>query len=278
LGWFKRLALIGFLTMVLRFLFGWLVVLHWTTAECAVLATAFSYLANLVLVIWRKDLALKGSPVSPLNREFIHYLIVSTAFVVGSYCFLQGDLLVAKKFFLKQENDAYACAKLLAIALPTTVAPLLTVLFTARSGSRSSDTFWPQMRLLGVYVVGLLMGAGLLYGLRTFCVHMMVGKNAAYGPDAARMIGPLALTMVAVGLLQALAQWSLASRWSRSTLLFCGLGVTYWILLLGCGQTGGTDQSADRMLHLMPIASGASLAILFFFWIIRMRRQHQAQS
>src|SRR5271154_1202616 len=58
LSWFKRLALIGFLGMVLRILFGWLVTLKWPSAETAVLATGFALLANLILLFWRKGLSL----------------------------------------------------------------------------------------------------------------------------------------------------------------------------------------------------------------------------
>ena len=110
LAWFKRLALIGFLVMMLRVLFGWFVTLKWPSAETAVLATGFSLLAYLVLLFWKKDLSLHGTPVSPWNHEFIHYLVVSTAFVVGSYCFTQGDLLVMQHYFSGGDRDAYATA------------------------------------------------------------------------------------------------------------------------------------------------------------------------
>ncbi|MGA2787517.1 MAG: hypothetical protein ABSF60_08315 [Verrucomicrobiota bacterium] len=148
LAWFKRLALIGFLVMVLRVLFGWFVTLKWPSAETAVLASTFALLANLVLLIWRKDLSLHGQPVSPWNREFILYLVVSAACVSGGFFFTQGDLLVAKKFFSGADNDAYNCAERLAAALPIAVAPLLTVLFTSRSGARTGHIVGGQLQLL----------------------------------------------------------------------------------------------------------------------------------
>lgn len=278
LGWFKRLALIGFLTMFFRFLFGWLVVLHHPTTVLAVTASLFSLLANLVLLFWRKELAVQGVAVSPINREFVHYLVVSTAFVVGNFCFLQGDLLVAKKFLEKADNDAYTCAKTLAVALPNTVAPLLTVLFTSRSGTRSHDALGPQLRLLALYVLGLLAGATLLWLLRGFCVSAILGRHSTFAATAAGMIWPLCTTMVVVGLLQALAQWSLASRWSRVTLLFGGLGIAYWLFLMGWEQLGGPGPSGARLLAVMPIAAVAALALLFGFWLRRMRRHHPAHS
>jgi hypothetical protein len=271
LGWFKRLALIGFLTMFLRFLFGWFVVLHHPTAVLAVTATLFALLANLVLLFWRKELAVQGVAVSPVNREFIHYLIVCTAFVVGNYCFLQGDLLVAKKFLEKADNDAYNCAKSLAVALPNTVAPLLIVLFTSRSGERHRDALGPQLRLLALYVVGLLTGAGMLWLVRGLCVKTILGHHS---PIAEGMIWPLSSTMVVVGLLLALAQWSLASRWSRVTLLFGGLGIAYWLFLMVWEQVGGPGPSGTRLLSVMPVAALMSLAVLFGFWLRRMRRHH----
>ena len=48
-----------------------------------------------------------------------------------------------------------------------------------------------------------------------------MGRNT---PDAAAMINPLALTMVFVGLLQSLALWALASRWTKISLLYGALG------------------------------------------------------
>ena len=71
------------------------------------------------------------------------------------------------------------------------------------------------MKLLGLYGAGL---ASLLL-LKTFCLKM-IGRNT---PEAAGMVGELALTMVFVGLLQALAMWALASRWTKIALLYGGL-------------------------------------------------------
>ena len=263
LSWFKRLALIGFLSMVLRMAFGIGVTLHWPTAETMVLATAFSLLANLIILFWRKDLKLPGKPVSPWGREFVHYLVVSAACVVGSYCFMQGDYLIAKKFLPNGDNDAYNVARQLAGALPTTVAPLLTVFFTSRSGSRGGSALAEQMKLIGIYVVGLLTGAGLLYLLREFCVWVIWRKRS---PEAEMMIGQLALPMVFIGLLQAVAYWALASRWSRITLLYGALGGLYWLVLFLRGR------SVETLLPTMCLATGTALVILFLAWFITMRR------
>ena len=100
LGWFKRLALIGLLAALLRLLFGWLATRIWPTAEWAVLASAVMLLANLILLFWKKDFPPRTEKViSPWTAEFVQFLIVSAACVIGSNCFSQGDLLVANKFF-----------------------------------------------------------------------------------------------------------------------------------------------------------------------------------
>jgi len=262
LAWFKRLALIAFLAMVLRVSFGWFITLKWPSAETAVLASGFALLANLVLLFWRKDLSLHGAPVSPWNREFVQYFIVSAACVVGGYCFFQGDLLVAKKNFIKSELDAYTAAGTLARALPWIVAPLLTVLFTSRSSRRGGGIVAEQLKLMGLSGLALVFGAACLFMLRTFCLKLL-GRNT---PEAVAMICQFSITMVFVGLLQALAFWALASRWLKIVLLYGGLGCTYWLTLLCLGK------SPADLLRLMPAAAGIAFVILFVSWVMAMRK------
>lgn len=268
LSWFKRLALIGLLTMLLRVLFGWFVTLRWPSPETAVCASTFALLANLLLLFWKKELVLPGKPISPWNREFVHYLLVSTACVVGGYFFTKGDLLVAKRCFTDAQNDAYNCAELLAVALPITVAPLLTVLFTSRSGTRSGNIVTEQIKLLGLYVFALFFGAGALYLLRGLCIKIILGRPS---PEAEAMIAPLGLTMVFVGLLQSLALWALASRWSKVSLFYGILGLAYWLILLAVGTTPAA------LLRTMPATAGTAFVILLFVWLKTMRRHHHPQ-
>jgi hypothetical protein len=260
LAWFKRLALIGFLAMTLRILFGWFVTLKWPSAETAVMATGFSLLAYLVLIFWKKDLSLHGEPVSPWSQEFARYFGVSAAFVVGGYCFTQGDYLVANKFFTKGELDAYVAAGILARALPMTVAPLLTVLFTSRSSRHAGGIAAEQMKLMALSTLGLVFGAICLFALRTFCLKV-IGK---YTPEAADMIGRFSITMVFVGLLQSLAYWALGSRWSKIALLYGGLGLGYWLALLFLGK------SPAALLKTMPVAAGLAFGALFLVWLAMM--------
>jgi hypothetical protein len=267
LAWFKRLALIGFLGVCLRLLFGGVMTIWFPVAEIVVLATGVALLSNLVLLIWRMDLTRPAQSVSPWNREFALFLIVSAACVGGGWCFTQGDLLVAKRYFPAAALDAYSAAGLLARALPMTVAPLLTVLFTHRSGDHHADSLKEQLRLLGLYGAGLLVGAGSLMVLRSFCLRL-ISRNT---PEAAAMIWPLALTMVGAGLLQALALWALASRWLNVALIYGGLGLAYWLTLLWLGK------SPAMLLQVMPIAAGAAFSALFIIWLVSMRASHPAK-
>lgn len=264
LAWFKRLALLGFLAMLLRVAFGWFVTFKWPSAETAVLATAVSWLVYLILFSWRKELSLPSASVSPWNREFVEYLVLSAAFVIGNYCFFQGDLLVANKFFSGPELDAYTATGILARALPMTIAPLLTVLFTSRSGRRTGSMVVEQFKLIGLSSLALTFGAIGLFILRTFCLKIL-GK---YSPEAAAMVGRFAVTMVCVGLLQSLAYWALASRWTKTATLFGVLGIGYWLTLLAMGKTPAA------LLHVMPLAAGAALGVLLVTWLVTMQRHH----
>jgi hypothetical protein len=261
LAWFKRLALIGFLMMVLRVSFGWFVTFKWPSPETAVLASAFALLANLILLFWRKDLSLHGEPVPPWNREFAKYFVVSAAIVIGGYCFGWGDLLVAKKHFPGGELDAYTAAGVLARSLPITVAPLLTVLFTSRSSQRAGGIVVEQLKLMGLSTLGLVFGAICLFALRTFCLKI-IGRNT---PEAADMIGQFSITMIFVGLLQSLAFWALASRWIKISLLYGGLGISYWLTLLFLGK------SPAALLQTMPVAAGLAFGALLLVWLAMMR-------
>ncbi|HEX5399642.1 MAG TPA: hypothetical protein VFY06_11405 [Verrucomicrobiae bacterium] len=261
MAWFKRLALIGFLAMVLRVIFGWVITFKWPSAETAVLASGFALLAYLVLLFWRKELALHGEPIPPWNRELAHYFVISTAFVVGNFCFFQGDYLVAKKFFAGGELDAYTAAGILARALPQTVAPLLIVLFTSRSGQRTGSIVSEQLKLIGLSGLALVAGASGLFVLRVFCLKVL----DKYSPAAAGMVGQFAITMVFVGLLQSLAYWALGSRWIKISLLYGVLGVGYWLALLFLGKT-----PAD-LLRVMPVVTGLAFAVVFSVWLVAMR-------
>jgi O-antigen/teichoic acid export membrane protein len=261
LGWFKRLAFIGILAVCMRLAFGGLLTIKNPTAETAVLASAFMLLAYLALLFWRKDLSRKAEPVSPWNAEFVQYLIIAAAYSGGTYFFTQGDLLVAQRAFHPGELGAYAAAGIFARNLPTAVGPMLTVLFTHRSSQHHGNALREQLKLLGLYTIGLGCGAAILLSFRVICLTIL-GK---YTPEAANMLIPLSITMGLVGLLQALATWALASRWIKISLLYGGLGLAYWLALLFLGK------SPAALLQTMPVAAGLAFGALFLVWFIAMR-------
>jgi hypothetical protein len=265
LAWFKRLAFLGLLAVVIRILFTWVTTKIWPTAELAVLASAVMLLAYLIVLFWKDEFPRRdGVAESPWTPEFIQFLIVCGTFSLGAYCFTQGDLLVVQRYFLKGDRDTYSAAGMLTRNLPTTVAPMLVVLFTHRSGRHHGDAIHDQLKLLALYAAGLIGSAIALFVLRDFCLKIIFGKA---DPECATMIGRLAPTMVFVGLLQALGTWSLASHWIKLALLYCGLGVAYWLALFFLGK------SPDDLLRIMPVASGISFGLLFLFWLIAMRNQ-----
>lgn len=263
MSWFKRLAFIGLAAVGLRLAFGWFATREQPVAEAAVMATGFAVLANLVLLYWRKELFSHGEPASPWDRDFVQFLVASAACVGGGYCFTQGDLLVAQRYFQGEEIGVYSAAALLARALPMVVGPLLVVLFTSRSGHREGAVVSEQFKLLGLYGAGLVCGAMGLFILRHFCVKLIFGQET---PQAATMIGCLAATMVFVGLLQALAMWALASRWLKVAVFYGVLGLAYWLTLLWRGTT------PERLLETMPVAAGVALGGLLAVWAIVMKR------
>lgn len=160
--------------------------------------------------------------------------------------------------------DAYNSAGLLARALLAVAAPLLTVLFTHRSSRHHGDDAREQLKVLGVYALGLVAGAGGILALGKLGLKILHRDT----PTADGMILWLTMTMVFVGLLQALAMWALASRWSKVSLLYGILGCGYLSVLFIAGH------EPSSLLHTMPIAAGVSFVLLLFFWIRSMRRHH----
>jgi hypothetical protein len=262
LGWFKRLALIGLLAAIARLSFGWPTTRIWPVAEWGVLASVVMLLPNLILLFWKNEFPRRtDTAISPWNAEFVQFLVVSAACVIGSSLFNQGDTMVSQRHFSAADRDAYSAAEKLAVALPTGVGPLLIVLFTHRSSRRHGDALREQLKLVGLYAGGLIFGAICLYALRGFCLQLL-HRNS---PEAAGMIGRLSITMVFVGLIQALGMWSLASRWIKISLLYGGLGLAYWLALLFLGK------SPAELLRVMPVAAGVAFGALFAVWLVAMR-------
>jgi hypothetical protein len=265
MAWFKRLAILGLIAVCLRLLFGWIMTKHFPIAEVAVSATTFSLLANLGLLYWWKDIFRHASArISPWNREFLNYLLVTAAYVGGVWFFLQGDSLVAERYFSPSDNKAYQAAGALGRAIPATVTPLLLVMFTSRSGSREGPAGTDQRILLGLFAVGLACGAAGLIVFKDLWVRIIFGQP---NPLAAHMIIPFSITMVFGGLAQAIGLWSLASRWLKLAIIYGILGFAYWLTLLTIGHT------PDLLLRIMPLAAAIAFGLLCGAWLLALRRK-----
>ncbi len=261
MAWFKRLAAVGIGAVALRLVFGWVMTAKYPTAEVAVTATTFSLFANLVVLCWWKDLFAKGEPISPWNMEFVRYLMVAAAYVGGMF-FFTGDQLVAQRYFSKSVMDAYSAAGMLSRALAQVVGPFLIVLFTSRSGHKTGAALNDQRILLGLFAVCLAGGA---FGLLLF-KDLFLKVLGKYSPESSMMMGRFTLAMAFVGLNQAIATWTTASRWFKLTLLYGVLGLAYWLVLLAVGTT------PERLLRAMPLAAGAAFVILLPVWVFTARR------
>jgi O-antigen/teichoic acid export membrane protein len=268
MAWFKRMAIIGLIAVALRLLFGWLMTKQYGIAEIGVTATTFSLLANLVLFVWRKDIFRKGEQASPWDAEFRTFMIV-TAGVIGGTFFFQADQLVAQKYFSKEAIGTYAAAGKLSQSLVMVVGPLLTVLFTSRSGHKSDSAHTDQKILLLLYGGGLLCGAaGILY-FRQLFIRLLVNTDS---PSVSEMMIPYTIAMVFFGLSQAIGMWSLASRWFRLAILYGVLGLAYFLALLVLGKT------PEQLLSVMPYASAGCFLVLCIGWLVQLRAGNQSRS
>ncbi len=265
MAWFKRLAVIGLAAVGLRLIFGWFVIAKGDAAAIAVSATTFSLLANLALLYWWKDIFQHGrEKISPWNREFLNFLLVTGATVAGTYFFTTGDGLVAKRYFTGDDNGAYQAAARLGRAIPATVGPLLLVMFSSRSGSRKAAAISDQRILLILYAIGLSCGAAGLVVFRELFVKFLIHP---YNPEVAKMVIPYSITMVAIGLSQAIGMWSLANRWMKMAVGYGAMGLTYWLTLLRVGKTPAA------ILHAMPVAAALACCVLCACWLRALRRE-----
>lgn len=268
LGWFKRLALFGIIGVVVKVVFVWLVTRKYPVAEMGMLAGAIGILVNFAVFFYWKELFKKGDSISPWNREFFRYFAVVAAGVAAQWCFTKGDLLVAQKYFGVQA-DTYAGAVKIASGLHLAVGPLLTVLFTARSSERSGRSLSAPLSLLALYAAGLIVGATILFFARDLCVRLLRGE---YLPETSAMVGPLAITMIFVGLIQALGMWAMASNWVKSSFFYGAIGVAYWTTLLTVGKTPAA------LLKTMPMISAAGFTVMFVVWIVTLRRNRSGNA
>jgi O-antigen/teichoic acid export membrane protein len=265
MAWFKRLAVIGVVVVSIRLLSASILTKLFPTAEVALSVTTIGLLANFGLFYWWKSIFRHpAQKISPWNRQFVQFLMVTSATVAGTYLFGTGDSLVSNRYFSRDALDAYQTATRLARAIPATVLPLLLVTFTSRSGSKEAAAKTDQRILLALYAAGLTCGATVLILFRGLFVKVILGQSNA---DAAQMIVPFSISMVLIGLNQAIGMWSLADRTFRIALLYGALGLAYWTTLLFFGKT------PSALLTIMPMGAGISFCVLSVCWVVNRSRR-----
>jgi O-antigen/teichoic acid export membrane protein len=269
MAWFKRLSVITLLGVTLRLIFGYIMTAQFPTAEVAVAASAVALLANLILLYWHKDIFKKGQPqVSPWDKHFVTFLIIAAACLGGTYLFTKADTLVSQRYFVGSQLDSYTKAGLMGRSLVMVVAPLLTVVFTSRSGKQNVQSVGDQKILLGLYAIGLAAGAAVLVLFRQQFITILSGQIT---PEASQMLVPFTVAMAVLGLIQAIGIWSLASRWFSLSILYGALGLAYWLTLFVRGHT-----PAD-LLSTMPWAAAAAFIILCVAWLLQLKRESSRQ-
>jgi O-antigen/teichoic acid export membrane protein len=265
MAWFKRLALVGLVAVCMKLIFGWAVTIRFPKAEMALLATTFSLLANLSLLYWWKDIFRHGAErISPWTREFFHFLLITGTYVAGNWFFLNGTDLVAKKYFTGADLGAYTLASRWGFALPATLLPLLQVMFTSRSGGKHGQALSDQRILLVLYTIGLGCGAAVLILFRDIWIRILSG---APNPRAAAILVPYTIAMAFAGLSQAMAMWSLASRWFKLASCYGLLGLANWLTLMAVAR------SPEQLLRIMPVATASAFVVLLAGWLVALRAQ-----
>jgi len=193
------------------------------------------------------------------DRELIIYGIAAFAVSFATFVFLQGDQIIAQRHFPGLELGRYSGAGLLGRAIVWASLPVLIVYFTRRSGHDPAYHKSPA-RLLWAYLTLVLMGAGALIVLKQPMLLLLLG---AHDPGLDTMTTRFALTMVPIGILQALGYHYLAARKILECLVFGGCGLAYLVLLAIFGRT------PSLMLGWMAAASSGSILLLGVLALIR---------
>lgn len=264
MAWFRSLAAIGLAGACIRLAAGWIGTRAFGAAEPAVFAGALSLLAFSPLLLWRRQIAPSDiQPIRPSGREMATYALACAAFVFGQYAFIQGDLLVAQRHITGDDLGRYTGAGQLGRALVFLASPFLMVVFQSRSGHRHREAFREQVGLLLLYAAALGAGALAITLLRAPLAALIFGRADTGAED---FVARFTATMVAVGILQAIATWALASRWFKLTFLFGALGLIYWLALLSMGHDPAS------LLRAMLLASFMATAVLSAAWLWVARR------
>jgi O-antigen/teichoic acid export membrane protein len=265
---FKLLAMLNFLTMVVRFSSGVALLYFFPYAEAGVSATFFAGWVIAAVVIFGPKPDARSAVVSPWDREFVLYTIAALGVGLGSYIFMFGDQLIAQRTIKGDALGLYMAAGLLGRAAIMGSQPILLVYFTQRSGvTRSSRN---SHGLIGLYVLALLVAIGVIVLFREPFSRILLGraKMAMVGPMVP-LVKQFAMAMIPLGILQALGLFYLASRRLLECYTFGVLGIIYALILLFYGK------NSEFMVSLMFAGGCLSLLVLCMITIVRWSRKNK---
>ncbi|MBA2271533.1 MAG: hypothetical protein H0W20_13205 [Chthoniobacterales bacterium] len=264
MGWYARLGLIAVGGMIVKLVSVWTVTRGMPLAEGAVAATAASAGVYAVILFWWKDVSGAGERINPLNREFGLFALAALASAFGSFAFTQSDILMAQRNLPAEAVGYFCAAGVFARGMLGLTGPLLMVFFATRSaGAKHASDSRTYFILIGLYLLIMSLGAIAITVLREPLTHSIFGRPE---PAAAALVGRFALLILAIGAIEILGSWALASRWFGVVHAQFGLGVLY----VAVGLVFGTDPS--RLLSALLAAATTVLAVLLGICVICARR------
>jgi len=257
---FRLYAFLLILTGIIRLVAGYFFVKYDPWAEAGIFACLLSGLALASVVALSPHHGIAAKLRQTLfDRELIVYGIAALAVSFATFVFLQGDQIIAQRHFSGVELGRYSGAGLLGRAIVWASLPVLIVYFTRRSGHDPLHHKSPA-RLLWAYLALVGMGAIALIVLKEPLLMLLLGTHDA-GLDG--MTTQFALTMVPIGILQAVGYHYLAARKILECLIFGACGLIYIVLLAIFGL------NSSLMLYWMAVASTGSILLLGVLAVIR---------
>jgi len=256
---FRLFAFLLILSGFVRLVAGAVIVKLYPWAEAGIYA---SMLAGLVLAFVVVVSPHHGTAArlrqTLFDRDLLIYGVAAFAVSFSTFVFLQGDQIIAQRHFPGVELGRYSGAGLLGRAIVWASLPVLIVYFTRRSGHDPAHQ--SPAHLLWAYLAMVGMGAVFLVLLKVPLLFLLLGTH---DPGLADMTTQFALTMVPIGILQALGYHYLAARRVPECLVFGGCGLAYLLALAVFGRT------PSLMLGWMGGAAVASILLLGLLVLVR---------
>jgi O-antigen/teichoic acid export membrane protein len=258
---FRLYAFLLILTGVVRLVAGDLLVRLYPWAESGI---AGCILSGLVLALVVAISPHHGTEArlrqSIFDRDLIVYGVAALAVSFSAFVFLQGDQIIAQRHFPGVELGRYSGAGLLGRAIVWASLPVLIVYFTRRSGhdpahKSPAHLLWAYLGLIGTGAVFLII-------FKVPMLYLLLGTHDA---GLADMTTQFALTMVPIGVLQALGYHYLAARRIPECMVFGVCGLAYLTALIVFGDT------PSLMLGWMGGMASASILVLGVLALFRRR-------